>query len=121
MKMTTYNNGLIPVGYLSCEAISVKKGDVVKDMGIIRKISYVGQHEFILEGNMTYINVGIEFQTLSVLTGRKLYFVLPMDELVDVMQYAKLENYEFEYLPLESDCQLFSSESNNFESKVKYF
>lgn len=116
--MTKSKTNLIPVGYLTKEAVDVSKGDAVEEMGIIRKITYVGQHEFTMYNDTTYVTSAIEFQALSVLTGRKLYFVVPMDAPLKVMQYADPDNYEFEYLPLESSDILFSSE-HDFDSRLK--
>lgn len=120
-KTTKYNNNnnLIPVGYLSSEAIEVTKGNVVKNMGTIRKIKYVGQHEFNLTKDLSYVTSAIEFETLSTLTGRKLYFVVPIDEIVEVMQYADPENYEFDFLPLKSDDSVIYPQNSIFEENLK--
>lgn len=123
MTLTKFNRkpNSIPVGYITKPAIDVVKGDAVEGMGVIRKIVYVGQHNFDLGGGALYSTAGIEFQTVSSLTGKKLYFVLPMDAPLKVMQYAVIDEYEFDYLPLTSTEVIFSSKDSSWFVNLENF
>lgn len=110
MTPTKYNRrpNSFPVGYLPFPAIDVVKGDAVEGMGVIRKIVYAGQHEFTFSDGSKKVTAGIEFQTVSTLTGKKLYFAVPMDSILNIMQYATIED-KMELLPLKSPSKIFDS------------
>lgn len=83
----------IPVGYLTRTVGEVKKGDVVRDFGKILSIKNIKNHIFHDEElKIDYVSEAIQLKTKSVLTGRMLYEVLPVDEEVEVLMYAVIDN-----------------------------
>lgn len=92
----------IPVGYITKLAVDVQKGDVVKDIGKIKNVKYVGKHEFLYHGESLILDA-LELTTVSKMTGNTLYDVLPFDEPVAILQYATLQEYNPSLLPLESE------------------
>lgn len=87
----------IPVGYMTKNALDACKNDVVKDIGRIVKVRYVGEHEFNdLRFNIIYKSQCVEFETKSALTGRKIYTVLPFEAEIEILQYSEDINYQFD-------------------------
>lgn len=103
----------IPVGYLTKLVADVEKHDVLKVLGKVNNVKFVGKQDFTTSSGESYEASAIEIEIISSLTGRKLYHVLPLTYEVEILQYASLKNFEPEYLPLESPNYIYYPPADN--------